>query len=125
MSKEEKSLVPIKKENFISRIFKFIKNIFVKEKVNDVNINTEIEKTVQGNSNKKDFIKSISFRENEETNKIIEDIKKDKSILYNMDIEELDNINESIKEKQKFMNKKIETLKTEIQLQKKMNSSLN
>ena len=42
-----------------------------------------------------------------------------------MDIEELDNINESIKEKQKFMNKKIETLKTEIQLQKKMNSSLN
>ena len=125
MSKEEKSLIPVKKENFISRIFKFIKNIFVKEKVNDVNINTEIEKTVQGNSNKKDFIKSISFRENEETNKIIEDIKKDKSILYNMDIEELDNINESIKEKQKFMNKKIETLKTEIQLQKKMNSSLN
>lgn len=125
MSKEEKSLIPVKKENFISRIFKFIKNIFVKEKVNDVNINTEIEKTVQGNSNKKDFIKNISFRENEETNKIIEDIKKDKSILYNMDIEELDNINERIKEKQKFMNKKIETLKTEIQLQKKMNSSLN
>lgn len=125
MSKEEKSLIPVKKENFISRIFKFIKNIFVKEKVNDVNINTEIEKTVQGNSNKKDFIKNISFRENEETNKIIEDIKKDKSILYNMDIEELDNINESIKEKQKFMNKKIETLKTEIQLQKKMSSSLN
>ena len=125
MSKEEKSLIPVKKENFISRIFKFIKNIFVKEKVNDVNINTEIEKTVQGNSNKKDFIKSISFRENEETNKIIEDIKKDKSILYNMDIEELDNINESIKEKQKLMNKKIETLKTEIQLQKKMSSSLN
>ena len=125
MSKEEKSLIPVKKENFISRIFKFIKNIFVKEKVNDVNINTEIEKTVQGNSNKKDFIKNISFRENEETNKIIEDIKKDKSILYNMDIEELDNINERIKEKQKFMNKKIETLKTEIQLQKKINSSLN
>lgn len=125
MSKEEKSLIPVKKENFISRIFKFIKNIFVKEKVNDVNINAEIEKTVQGNSNKKDFIKNISFRENEETNKIIEDIKKDKSILYNMDIEELDNINERIKEKQKFMNKKIETLKTEIQLQKKINSSLN
>ena len=125
MSKEEKGLIPIKKENFISRIFKFIKNIFVKEKVNTVNIITESEKEVQSNSNKKDFIKSISFRENEETNKIIEDIKKDKSILYNMDIEELDNINESIKEKQKFMNKKIETLKTEIQLQKKMNSSLN
>lgn len=125
MSKEEKGLIPIKKENFISRIFKFIKNIFVKEKVNTVNIITESEKEVQSNSNKKDFIKSISFRENEETNKIIEDIKKDKSILYNMNMEELNGINESIKEKQKFMNKKIETLKTEIQLQKKMNSSLN
>lgn len=125
MSKEEKGLIPIKKENFISRIFKFIKNIFVKEKVNTVNIITESEKEVQSNSDKKEFIKNISFRENEETNKLIEEIKKDKSILYNMNMEELNEINESIKEKQKFMNKKIETLKTEIQLQKKTNSSLN
>ena len=125
MAKEEKSLVPIKKENFISRIFKFIKNIFVKEKVNAVKINIETEKEVKRDSTKKDFIKSISFRENEETNKIIEEIKKDKSILYDMNMDELNDISERIKEKQKFMNKKIETLKTEIQLQKKMNSSLN
>ena len=75
MSKEEKSLVPIKKESFITRIFKFIKNIFVKEKVNSVKIDTETEKTVKSDSNKKDFIKSISFREDEETNKIIKKIK--------------------------------------------------
>ena len=123
MSKEEKSLVPIKKENFISRIFKFIKNIFVKEKVNAVNIETEMAE--KSDFTKKDFIKSISFRENEETNRIIEKIKKDKSILYNMNMEELNSINERIEEKQDFMNKKIETLKTEIQLQKKMNSSLS
>ena len=125
MSKEEKSLVPIKKESFITRIFKFIKNIFVKEKVNSVKIDTETEKTVKSDSNKKDFIKSISFREDEETNKIIKKIKEDKSKLYDMSLDELTDINERLKERLQFMHKKIETLKTEIQLKKKMNSSLN
>lgn len=125
MSKEEKSLVPIKKESFITRIFKFIKNIFVKEKVNSVNIHTETEKAVKSDSNKKDFIKSISFREDEETNKIIKKIKEDKSKLYDMSLDELTDINERLKERLQFMHKKIETLKTEIQLKKKMNSSLN
>ncbi len=125
MSKEEKSLVPIKKESFITRIFKFIKNIFVKEKVNSVNIHTETEKAVKSDSNKKDFIKSISFREDEETNKIIKKIKEDKSKLYDMNLDELTDINERLKERLQFMHKKIETLKTEIQLKKKMNSSLN
>ena len=125
MSKEEKSLVPIKKESFITRIFKFIKNIFVKEKVNSVKIDTETEKAVKSDSNKKDFIKSISFREDEETNKIIKKIKEDKSKLYDMNLDELTDINERLKERLQFMHKKIETLKTEIQLKKKMNSSLN
>ena len=125
MSKEEKSLVPIKKESFITRIFKFIKNIFVKEKVNSVKIDTETEKTVKSYSNKKDFIKSISFREDEETNRIIKKIKEDKSKLYDMNLDELTDINERLKERLQFMHKKIETLKTEIQLKKKMNSSLN
>ena len=125
MSKEEKSLVPIKKESFITKIFKFIKNIFVKEKVNSVNIHTETEKAVKSDSNKKDFIKSISFREDEETNRIIKKIKEDKSKLYDMNLDELTDINERLKERLQFMHKKIETLKTEIQLKKKMNSSLN
>ena len=95
MSKEEKGLIPIKKENFISRIFKFIKNIFVKEKVNTVNIITESEKEVQSNSNKKDYIKSISFRENEETNKLIEEILARIEAL-NLSKKEIDSLTETL-----------------------------
>ena len=123
MSKEEKSLIPIKKENVILRIFKFIKNIFIKKK--DIGSAIENEKEIQNDSNKKEFIKNISFKEDEETNQLIEMVKKDKSILYGMSREELMNFNEALKEKQKFLDKKIEILKTNIKMQNNGNTSFN
>lgn len=122
MPKEEKSLIPEKKESIISKIFKFIKNIFGNGKNKTISINEEDEKAIQSSTNKKDFISSVSFREDEETNILIEKIKKDNSILYTMNMEELTALNEKIKEKQKLLDKKIETLKMEITRLKKMNS---
>lgn len=125
MPKVEKSLIPEKNESIISKIFKFIKNIFGNGKNKTISLNEEDENAIQSSTDKKDFISSVSFRENEETNILIEKIKKDNSILYNMDMEELIALNERINEKQKFLDKKIETLKMEIIRQKKINSSLS
>lgn len=122
MPKVEKSLIPIKNESIISKIFKFIKNIFGKGKNKTISLNEEDENAIQSSTDKKDFISRVSFREDEETNILIEKIKKDNSILYNMDMEELIALNERINEKQKFLDKKIETLKMEIIRLKKMNS---
>ena len=109
---DNKSLM-IKQENIFSKIFNFFKNIFKKKEVvieENLESNYELNKEKQ-DSEKNDFIKELSKSTEEEN--LINSVNKNPSLLKNMSIEKLRQLNEAIKNKQEMLNAELEMLKKE------------
>ena len=119
---ENKNLI-VYKESIFTKIIKSVKNrlifknIFGKKETNDV-IQENSKDTSYINSSKQSFNELISFRENKEELELINAIRNNPEKLYSMDMEELDKIELAIRNRQRFVNKKIEKLKTDLAMKK-------
>ena len=113
---ENKNLI-VYKESIFTKIKNFFKNIFGKKETNDV-IQENSKDTSYINSSKQSFNELISFRENKEELELINAIRNNPEKLYSMDMEELDKIELAIRNRQRFVNKKIEKLKTDLAMKK-------
>ena len=117
MTKEDNKMMIINKENVFSKIINFLKKIFGKKEISDIQL--ENMHSNKNSLNKKDFIKEISFREDTEFDELIEKASKDITFLKTISSkEELVGLYEAIKEKQRFMDRKIELLKNDIKMKK-------
>ena len=106
---EEKSLI-VRKENIFNKLINFFKNLFAKKSSKpEENIQNHI---IQEKDSKNNFIKEL--RQSTEDENLVEQIRKDKSLLENMSIEALDNVIRAIKNRQQLVNEKIAIANQEI-----------
>ena len=107
--KDNKSLV-VYKNNIFNKIKNFFKNLLKKRPQNI------IEETKQENliTDKQKFNEFISFKEDKEDLKIINEIRNNPNTLNNISLSELDKIEKAIINRQNFINKKISKLKTDL-----------
>lgn len=95
------------KETFITKLTKFLKNLFLKEQKSKVFVNTEeIE-----NSKKEEFAKSIKVEEDKEMQRLL----NLQSMLRNKQIEEKDIIKEDEIKLRSLYEKQISKLKEKIE----------
>ena len=115
--KDNKNLI-VYKDSIFDKIKNFIKNIFNKKEKNEIVEENEKEPVYIGNKKKK-FNEYISFKENKEDLNLINSIRENPGSLNNMTLEELDKVEDAIRSRQKFINKKIAKLKTDLVMKKK------
>lgn len=108
MSKD-KSLIILKENSVFSNIVKFIKGIFSKKNKseNETNVYNYVEE-----KQKEMFLSNLQESTKAEQN--IEKVMTDTTIVYNMSIQELKNLNNSIKIKQDILNQRVRELKAQI-----------
>ena len=94
--KDNKSLV-VYKNNIFNKIKNFFKNLLKKLIID-----------------KQKFNEFISFKEDKEDLKIINEIRNNPNTLNNISLSELDKIEKAIINRQNFINKKISKLKTDL-----------
>ena len=116
---ENKSLAEYK-ENIFTKIKKFLKNLFTKKNKFDIE---ESQETIIEPNNKKSFNEYISFREDEQELEIINEIMENPKKLYLMNMDELDNIENAIRKRQNYVDKKIAKLKTDLMMIKNKQSN--
>ena len=118
--KDNKSLV-VYKNNIFNKIKNFFKNLLKKRPQNI------IEETKQENliTDKQKFNEFISFKEDKEELKIINEIRNNPNTLNNISLSELDKIEKAIINRQNFINKKISKLKTDLKAQNYKNLNVN
>lgn len=101
-----------------------LKKFLGRKSVENINENSV---DVKKSAVKKHFIENLNVKENKEDVELIKRIKKDESLMWKMDLEELKKLNEVIKRREIFLKKNVEQLKNEIgikefQLRKKKKS---
>ena len=98
------------------------KRIFSKTNINEKQENNGTDNGIIKKSNKiqnkNSFIDNISVKEDYEEIAIIERVKKDRTLMNNMNIEELQSLNKIIKKRKSFLDKKLNHLKNEIAIKK-------
>lgn len=116
---ENKSLVEYK-ENIFTKIKNFFKNLFIKKNKFDIE---ESQKTIINPNNKRAFNEHISFKEDAQELEIINEVMKNNEKLYLMNMDELDNIENAIRKRQNYVDKKIAKLKTDLMMIKNKQSN--
>lgn len=104
------------KENLFTKLKNFFRNIFSKK---EVQIIQEREIIIPIGEKKKNFIKMISFKENKEELDLINKVRQNPEILMKMNAEELNELENAIKNRQDFVDKKIAKLKTDLSRKKR------
>lgn len=69
-------------------------------------------------SKRDNFLREISFRENETEANILDRVMKNQNLLKDMSIEQLKKVNVAIKNRQSILKRKREALKNEIAIEK-------
>ncbi len=115
--KDHKDMIVYKKDIF-SKIKHFFCNLFKKNVQFDIVEQSKPEICYIGRS-KKQFNDYISFKDNKDDLRIINEIKKSPDILVKMNMDELDNIEKAIINRTRYIDKKIEKIKMDLMLQKK------
>lgn len=114
------------KQNIFTKIRNFLLGLFtIKSKTNYTESTTEKfkENNIPLVNSKKRFNEFILYKENLEELKLINSIREHPEKLYQMNSDDLDNVHNAIKNRQYFIDRKIEKLKTDIKL-KKINNSV-
>jgi len=119
---EHKSLI-VYKESIFVKIKNFIKGIFskrepekVEQEINEGALHVELF-----TNRKKQFNEYISFKENKEEIQLIHEVRNNIESLWTMTEEELDKVEMAIKNRQKYVDKKIAKLKTDLMMKKQAN----
>ena len=117
---EDKKSLIVYKENIFTKIKKFFINIFSKRnKELEFVVETVPNESYIGNTKNK-FNEYISFKENKEELNLINSVRNNLNILQNMSMDELNKVEDAIKNRQNFVNKKISKLKTDLMMKKKV-----
>lgn len=113
--KDNKGLI-VYKENIFIKIKNFFRSLFGKKESQEI-------KTIKENTNmgetKKKFNEFISFKENKQELEIINKVRQNPEILKQMSMKELDEVENAIKNRKNFVDKKIVKLKTDLMMRKK------
>lgn len=112
---DDKNLI-VKKDNIFSKIIGKIRNFFFKNK-NDTKEFSVPNKNIE--NKKREFLNNIEFKENTEDIGIINKVRDNKDLIYNMNYDELKRLNEAIENRQKYVDKGISVLKENIMMEKK------
>ncbi len=114
---ENKNLI-VYKQNIFDKIKNFFLNIFHKKGQKEI-IEKNSQETSYIGSTKKKFNEYISFKEDKDELNMINTIRKNPEALKSMNWEELDKIENAIRNRQRFVDKKIAKLKTDLMMRKK------
>lgn len=119
---EHKSLI-VYKESIFVKIKNFIKGIFskresekIEQEINEGALHVELF-----TNRKKQFNEYISFKEKKEEIQLIHEVRNNIESLWTMTEEELDKVEMAIKNRQKYVDKKIAKLKTDLMMKKQAN----